>query len=133
MFFFFFFFFLVVVVVAPAAYGSSQARDQTPAATVIYATAAATLDPQPLVLGWGLSQCCHIFNAKYLTCCTTVGYPHTLFFCFLGPHLQQIEVPRLGTELELQPLAYTAATAMPDPSSICDIHYSYSNARSLTH
>ena len=35
-------------------------------------------------------------------------------FWFLGPHLWHMEVPRLGVELELQLLAYTTATAMPD-------------------
>ena len=31
-----------------------------------------------------------------------------------------MEVPRLGVELELQPLAYTTATATPDPSCLGD-------------
>ena len=35
-----------------------------------------------------------------------------------------MEVPRLGVELELQPPAYTTATAMPDPSCIRDLHHS---------
>ena len=35
-----------------------------------------------------------------------------------------MEVPRLGVESELQLLAYTAATATPDPSHICDICHS---------
>ena len=34
---------------------------------------------------------------------------------FLGVHLQHMEVPRLGVELELHLLAYTKDTAMPDP------------------
>ena len=33
-----------------------------------------------------------------------------------------MEVPGLGVKLELQLLAYTTAT--PDPSHICDLHYS---------
>ena len=33
-------------------------------------------------------------------------------------------VPRLGVKLELLLLAYTTATAMPDPSHICDLHHS---------
>ena len=37
------------------------------------------------------------------------------FFVFLGPHPRHMEVPRLGVESELQLLAYTTATAMPDP------------------
>ena len=44
-------------------------------------------------------------------------------FCFLGSNPRHMEVPRLGVELELQLLAYTTATAMPDPSPICDLHY----------
>ena len=34
---------------------------------------------------------------------------------FLGLHQRHMEVPALGVELELQLLAYTTATAMPDP------------------
>ena len=38
-----------------------------------------------------------------------------LFCFFLEPHLWHMEVPKLGVQLELQPPAYTTATAMPDP------------------
>ena len=34
-----------------------------------------------------------------------------------------MEVPRLGSKSELLLLAYTRATAMPDPSCICDLHH----------
>ena len=53
-----------------------------------------------------------------------------------------MEVPRLGVELELQLLAYTTATAMWDPSCICDLYLSswqsqilnsLSEARDQTH
>ena len=45
---------------------------------------------------------------------------------FLGPHSWHMEVPRLGVELELQPLNYTTGTAMPDLSHVynLDLHYS---------
>ena len=33
---------------------------------------------------------------------------------------QYMDLPRLGLELQLHLPAYTIATAMPDPSSICD-------------
>ena len=46
------------------------------------------------------------------------------FFCFLGPYLQHTEVPRLGLKLELQLPAYTTATAMLDPSRVCDLYHS---------
>ena len=35
-----------------------------------------------------------------------------------------MEVPRLGVKLELLLLAHTTATAMPDPSRICDLCHS---------
>ena len=44
------------------------------------------------------------------------------FFCFLGPHLWHMEVPRLGVELELQLPAYTIAAAMQDPNHICNLY-----------
>ena len=46
------------------------------------------------------------------------------FFFFLGPHLQYMEVPKLGVKSELQLLAYATATATPDLSHVCDLHYS---------
>ena len=47
-----------------------------------------------------------------------------LFSSFLGPHLWYMKVPSLTPELELQLLIYTTATAMPDPSCVCDLHHS---------
>ena len=35
-----------------------------------------------------------------------------------------MEVPRLGVKLELQLLAYTTATATPDPSGVFDLPHS---------
>ena len=35
-----------------------------------------------------------------------------------------MEVPRLGMESELHLLVYTTATAMQDPSCICELHHS---------
>ena len=35
-----------------------------------------------------------------------------------------MEVPRLGVRLEMQLPAYTTATAMPDPSRLCDLCHS---------
>ena len=49
--------------------------------------------------------------------------PH-LFGSFLGLHPQHMEVLRLWDELELQPLAYTTATATPDLSHACSLHHS---------
>ena len=44
-------------------------------------------------------------------------------FGYLGPHPRHMEVLRLGVESELQLLAYTRATAIPDLSHICDLHH----------
>ena len=41
------------------------------------------------------------------------------FFFFSGPH-----PPHIGGETELQLPAYTTATAMPDPSHICNLCHS---------
>ena len=35
-----------------------------------------------------------------------------------------MEVPRLGVESELQPLAYTTATIVQDPSHVCNPQHS---------
>ena len=48
----------------------------------------------------------------------------SFFFFFLRPHLGHMEVPRLGVESEPQLLAYTTATATPDPSCIWVLHHS---------
>ena len=42
-----------------------------------------------------------------------------------------MEDPRLGVESELQLLAYTTATAMPDPSRVCNLHHSSQQRRIL--
>ena len=47
-----------------------------------------------------------------------------VFYPFLGPLLQHMEVPRLGVELELWRPAYARDTAMWDPSRVCDLHHS---------
>ena len=45
-----------------------------------------------------------------------------LFFFFQGcTHPQHMDIPRLGLKLELQLLAYTAATATPDLSCVCNL------------
>ena len=58
-------------------------------------------------------------------------YLFIFFVYFLGPHMQHVEVPRLGVQSELQLMAYTTATAKQDLSHVCDT--AHSNARSLAH
>ena len=46
------------------------------------------------------------------------------FFFPLWPHLQHMEVPRLGIEPALQLPAFTTATATPHPSHAYNLHHS---------
>ena len=46
------------------------------------------------------------------------------FFFFLGPYLQLMEVPWLGTKSELQLLTYTTATATPMLIQASSMNYS---------
>ena len=58
-----------------------------------------------------------------------------LLFCLLsfgGLHLWNIEVPRLGVELELLLPAYATATATWDPSCICKLHHSSQQGQILS-
>ena len=48
-------------------------------------------------------------------------YSYPPFFFFLGLPLQHMEVPKLGVDSELHPLAYTTATATPDLSCLCKL------------
>ena len=50
-------------------------------------------------------------------------------FSFLGPHLKNIEVPRLGVRAAAT--ATATATATRDPSYICGLHHSSQECRIL--
>ena len=64
-------------------------------------------------------------------CVCVCVYIFFSFFCFLGPHLWHMEVPRIEVESELQLLAYAIDTAMGDPSHVCDLHKSSQQHRIL--
>ena len=53
------------------------------------------------------------------------------FFLLLRATLWHTEVSRLGIQSELQLLAYTTATAIPDPSFIFDVQHSSQQRRIL--
>ena len=75
--------------------------------------------PQPLQWQcWVLSPLSHKRTPPFLKILSF------FFFVFSGLHLRHIEVPGLGVPSELYPLAYTTATATPDPSCICGLHHS---------
>ena len=54
---------------------------------------------------------------------------YLFIFCFLGPHLQHMEVPRLVILVELQLQTYTTATPTWDPSCVCKLHHSSAQCR----
>ena len=56
-----------------------------------------------------------------------------LFFCFLGPYVQHMEVPRLGVKSELQLLAYATAIVTWDQAMSVTYTTAHGNAGSLTH
>ena len=62
--------------------------------------------------------------------CPSIGVGTCFFFFFFfffylfRAARKTYEVSRLGVESELQLLAYTTATAMPDPSHVCNLHHS---------
>ena len=50
------------------------------------------------------------------------------FFVFSGLQPGHMEVPRLGVKSELQMPAYSTATAMQDPSRVCNLYHNSGNA-----
>ena len=74
------------------------------------------------VRGWNPDACGSREEAKGLG--LRKRFDLFIYFVFLGPHLQHMEVPRLGVKSELQLQAYTTATATWNPSHIYDLHHS---------
>ena len=89
---------------------------------------------------WNLScQIYSLFNSKYkftvtsfkgliiIQFCLLVDLWFMIIIiiiCFLGLHPRQLEVSRLGVELELQLPAYATAATIPDLSCLWDLHHS---------
>ena len=65
---------------------------------------------------WGI-----VFASKEIRGNLDVYYQKKYYFFFLRPHLQHMEVPRLGMKLEVQLQTYTTAIATLDLSHICDL------------
>ena len=65
-----------------------------------------------------------IITAGFRNVCRKLPLLNSKYNCFffLGLYPWHVEVPGLGVKSELQPMAYTTAMAMPDPSHICDLH-----------
>ena len=62
------------------------------------------------------------FLCPFCYSCSALLFFFFFLICFLGLHLQHMEVPRLRVELEL---AYTTATAMHDLNCLCNLHHSW--------
>ena len=60
-------------------------------------------------------------HTKHTMLSLTTRFILCIYFCFLGPHLQRMEVLRSGVESQLQLQAYTTATATPDLSLISEL------------
>ena len=88
-------------------------RVQFGVTALIHAEVAAILPP--LLLHY---QCKRQHSRKGTWNLNLITKTVCLFVFFLGPHLWQMEVPRLGVKSELQLPVYTRATAMPDPSRL---------------
>ena len=61
------------------------------------------------------------------------GFNQLIFFFFLGPHPQHMEVPKLGDESELQLPSYATATATRIQDTSATYTTAHGNAGSLTH
>ena len=61
---------------------------------------------------------------EYLLFLLFLFFIYFILLCFLGLHPWHMEVPKLGVESELQLPAYTTATATPNLSHVCHLHYS---------
>ena len=83
---------------------------------------------------WRLRPCFVIFRAQVLRFFgpLLVLFQMKFYLLIFRAGLQPLEVPRLGVELELQLAAHTTATAMPDPSRVCDLRHSSRQCRTLT-
>ena len=79
----------------------------------------------PILTGYAFSRCPH--------CSLSLSHSHVCLFVFVFFRAtpEALEVPRLGVKSELQLLAYTRATAMPDPSHICNLCHSSQQCKIL--
>ena len=112
----------LVLPLGPAGRGSAQSSPHPPPPCGAFL-------PRPAagVLGF---NCMAPISAFVFTRPPLLPVSPLLFLIFLF-FPQHVEVPRLGVKSELQLPAYTAATAMWDPSCICDLQHSSRQRRIL--
>ena len=80
-----------------------------------------------------LKGCISLLEGE-LFCLFAVFFSFSLFVtCFLGPHLQNMEIPRLGVESELQLPAYATAIQHQIRAISATYTTAHSNAGSSTH
>ena len=88
--------------------------------------------PCPTRSGTARQKCGSIFCDSLLSTlksslsvfCLFVCFGLLVCFCFLGPHLRCMEIPRLRIESEPQLPAIATATTTQDLSCTCDLHHS---------
>ena len=78
--------------------------------------------------GMPVAMCCLPEGPTGVPLCPSAPLPlHPWWTSLLGQHVRHMDVTRLGVQLELQVLAYTAATH--DPSHVHDLHHSSGQRR----
>ena len=122
----------------PTSYGGSQARSPIGAVaaglchshsntgselSVTYTTAHGNVGSLTHWARPGIRTCVLTDASQIRFHWATTGTSYFIF-CFLGPHLQHMELPWLGVELELQLLACVTAATTLDPSCIFNLHHS---------
>ena len=94
-----------------------------PSAHLIYDTPLTWKRPKSLIIFQNVYP---VRQSQYPLLFVSILYSFFFFFFFLvllGPNLWHLEVPRLGTDSELQLPAYTTATATWDLSQVCNLHH----------
>ena len=76
------------------------------------------------LFSWIYLALCWNGNSSSLDCLTSLYLFLFFIFCFLGPRLWDMEVPRLGGRIGAAAGGYATATAMRDLSHISDLHHS---------
>ena len=74
-----------------------------------------------------------IYSGQIFKCQVHASFLIFNFFCFLGRHVEHMEVPSLGVKSELPLQAYTTAIAIPDLSHLRNLYRSLQQRQILTH
>ena len=106
--------------IAPAAYGSSQARDQIQATDATYATAVAMPDNLTHCTMQVVESIQPQMSLRFVNHCATVGTLEYGFFFFLCLFRA---APEAYGGSQARGLIGVTATATWDPSLVCELHH----------